>query len=227
MTDTPNLLHLVRQWDIIPAEVLDNRINVIGAGAIGSCTVLALSKMGFTDIHVWDFDTIEIENMNCQFYRHSDIGKLKVEALREIVKAFSNEDLTVYPERYEGEIPLPGVVITPLDSMSARKKIWDAHKAKSLATSMYIDPRMSAETCMCYAMNPMDPDDIAAYEKTLYSDARAMQERCTAKSTMYTAFLLSGHVAKVVKDFFCRQPYARNMQWCIKGYDMDAWKAGR
>jgi molybdopterin/thiamine biosynthesis adenylyltransferase len=210
--------HLTRQLELIPTDVLGEPITIIGAGAIGSFVALTLAKMGFEDITVYDDDTIEVENMNCQFFRFSDIGKNKANALNELVKDFTGVDISFYPSRYEGDRQLKGIVISAVDSMKARKMIWDAHKDFALGTKLIIDPRMGAEDALCYAMNPMSEKDCASYEKTLYTDEAAVHERCTAKSTMYTALALASHVAKIVKDFLCTddQNYARVMEWSIR-----------
>lgn len=223
MNTTPLHPHLTRQRDIIPLEVLGQQINIIGAGAIGSCTALALAKMGFGNLNVFDDDKIEVENMNCQFYRHADIGKMKVVALGELIKDFTGEIIEIHPAKYDGKRPLPGIVISAVDSMKARRMIWDAHKERAVSTRLLIDPRMGAESALTYAMRPMSPEDIVSYEKTLYTDEQAAFERCTAKATMYTAFMLSGHVAKIVKDFVTGVPYSRVTTWSIKGNDFQAW----
>jgi molybdopterin/thiamine biosynthesis adenylyltransferase len=208
--------YLIRQAEIIPAEVLGEPIHIIGAGAIGSFTALALAKMGFEDITIYDDDIIEEENMNCQFFRHSDIGKDKVLALNELVKEFTGVDISFYPSRYKSG-QLKGIVISAVDSMEARKLIWDEHKNFAVGTKLIIDPRMGAETVLCYAMVPTNEKDIESYEKTLYSDEDAVHERCTAKSTMYTVLAISSHVCKVVKDYLCNdKKYVRVCEWSIK-----------
>lgn len=207
--------HLTRQWDIIPQDVLGEPITIIGAGAIGGATALTLAKMGFQDITVLDFDKIEVENINCQFYRFSDIGKYKVEALREIVKDFTGVEIETSTEPYESG-QLKGIVISAVDNMQVRRLVWENHRQFAMGTRLIIDPRMGAEDAMIFAMNPVNPQDINSYNKTLYSDEEAVQERCTAKATMYTAMLISGHVAKVVKDFLCSDRYPRSTLWSIK-----------
>jgi len=47
-----------------------------------------------------------------------------------------------------------------------------------------------------------------------------MHDRCTAKATMYTACMLSGLVAKSVKDIVTDGPYPRNAMWSIKDNDL-------
>jgi hypothetical protein len=205
---------LARQLDLIPMEVLNREITIIGAGAIGSFTALSLAKIGFENITVIDFDEIDDANMNCQFYRIKDIGKPKVQALQEIIKDFTGVEITARNEKYESGI-FNGILITAVDSMAVRKLIWDNHKEISLGTNLFIDPRMSIESALCYAMKPFSQDDIDSYEKTLYTDENAEAERCTNKSVMYTVLGISAHVAKIVKDFLTTGFYCRTMQWNI------------
>ena len=214
--------HLTRQLDLLPVDKLGVPIKIVGAGAIGSWAGLALAKMGFGDITVCDHDTIEIENMNCQFYRFDDIGKNKAEALRDLIKDFTKTEIQVITEPYQGGI-LNGIVISAVDSMEVRKLIWDNHKKCSPNTKFIIDPRMGAETAMLYTMNPMDEQDIVSYEKTLYTDENAEHERCTAKATIYTANMLSGLVAKTVKDIVTGGNYPRTAIWSIRDNDFSAW----
>lgn len=208
--------HLMRQLDIIPTDVLNEPITIIGAGAVGSFTALSLAKMGFTDITVYDFDMIEIENMNCQFYRMNDIGTPKVQALGNLIQDFTGEKIDIKNEKYVGG-SFPGIVISAVDNMKVRRLIWDSHKSIAFMTKLIIDPRMAAEQGLIFAMNPMDQKDIKAYELSLYTDEKALQERCTAKSTMYTSLFLAGQVCKIVKDFTTSngKKYTRITTWNI------------
>ena len=215
--------HLTRQLDIISGEALDKRITIIGAGAVGSWVALSLAKMGFQRINVWDDDEVTIENMNCQFYPYKLIGEKKVDALYKLIKGFANIEIRTFDRRYTGGA---GIVIAAVDSMESRKIIWDAHK-NSAWTSYIIDPRMGGESSLMYVMNPNDEKDIKAYEKTLYSDENAVQERCTAKSTIYTANLLAGQVCKAVKDIAVGQPYVRVSQWDIGNNEVMWWTSDK
>jgi molybdopterin/thiamine biosynthesis adenylyltransferase len=214
--------HLTRQFDLLPPSATKVPITVIGAGAIGSFTVLSLAKMGFEDITVFDDDTVSIENMNCQFYRFCDIGTPKVKALETIVHWFSKVNIRTIEARYEVGC-FPGIVISAVDSMGARRAIWENHKEISPGTKAVIDPRMGAENALLYVMNPMSEKDIVSYEKALYSDEDAYKERCTAKATMYTALLLSGLVCKAVKDLQTTENYLRTAQWDIASNTLHAW----
>lgn len=215
--------YLVRQSDIIPEAVLKTPITIIGAGAIGSFVVLALSKMGFSNIHVYDFDEVSDVNMSCQWFRIKDIGKPKVHALRELVHDFTEMPIEVYDERYNGKQELQGIVISAVDSMEVRKLIWEKGVKSNPNVSWFIDPRMAAEYALSFVMNPKSEKDQKAYENTLYTDENAVEERCTAKSTMYTATMIAGYVAKHVKDLLTDQPYARVTHWNIKDNILQNW----
>ncbi len=215
--------HLTRQMDLIPMSVLDTPINIIGAGAIGSFTALALAKMGFHNITAIDFDHIDVENMNCQFFRFKDIGKPKVMALQELIEDFTQVKITAVNDMWTGTI-LDGIVICAVDSMEARKQVFEIHGRKAFNTKAIIDPRMGAETAMMLTYNPLSPSELEAYKGSLYSDEDALQERCTAKSTMYTACMLSGLVAKTVKNIVCKEESSRNLIWDINKDDMVALK---
>lgn len=217
----PNTSHLLRQFDIISESKLNQRITVIGAGAIGSFVVLSLVKMGFSNLIVYDFDEVSVENMNCQWFRFSDIGKKKVVALRDLIFDFTREMIEIVPERYVAQ-KLSGIVISSVDSMAVRENIWNQVK-KSLGVSWFIDPRMASEYALNYVMNPKDEADRATYEKTLYSDKDAIAEPCTRKATMYTATMIAGHVAKQVKDVVMDQKYARVTQWDIEKNNQLTW----
>jgi molybdopterin/thiamine biosynthesis adenylyltransferase len=216
--------HLTRQMDIIPMDILGEKITIIGAGAIGGWTTLALAKMGFCNITVYDFDKVDTVNLNSQFYRRKDIGKPKVAALQELVEDFTGVKIEAYETRYSGGI-FPGIVIAAVDSMEVRRLVWAQHANKSPFTKAVIDPRMGAETALLYVMRPMNLKDQTAYEKTLYSDSEAVQERCTAKATIYTANLLSGLAVKAVKDLLTRPDYLRSAQWDIAQNDLLCFKA--
>lgn len=214
------LKHVVRQADIIPTDVLAEKVTVIGAGAIGSFVVLQLAKMGLSDITVWDDDEVSDENMSNQFYRFRDVGRSKVGALCDIVKEFTGTDIAVRNERYDGS-ELAGIVVSAVDNMETRRQVMDACSYK---TRLLVDPRMGAEHAMLFGMRPNDDAELASYKKTLYSDEEAVAERCTAKATIYTVNLLSGLAVKLVKDFLVDGLFFKRMTWDVRGGAMDAWR---
>lgn len=209
--------YLTRQSDLIPESVLSTPITVIGAGAIGSTTALTLAKMGFHNLTVFDDDTIEHVNINNQFYRLSDIGSMKVDALASLIKDFTGVAIKTMPVRASGMLT-DSIVISAVDSMKSRKEILDLFYG-----SVLIDPRMAIEYACIRTYFPALGDALEDYSKTIHTDEEAVAERCTAKATMYTAQLLSGQVAKIVLDFVLKRDVIRSLEWDIEKNNYSAY----
>ncbi len=213
--------HLIRQYAILPMHTLNTPITVIGVGAIGSLVMLALSKMGFTALTVYDPDVVKPENYSCQLYGHNNLGRNKAADIERMLGAqgylgvTGRNPIKVNSVAYATD-PLSGIVICAVDNMAARKVIWEKQKGRR-EVDFFIDARMGAEQALMYVMNPTNARDVKAYEKTLYDDADAIQEPCTAAATMYTSLLIGGMVAKAVKDLVTDfDDYPRILQWDIK-----------
>ena len=203
----------IRQMDLIPFDVLNKKITVVGAGAVGSWAVLQLIKMGFINIEVWDYDTVDVENMNSQCYPVSSIGRLKVEAMRDTIKFMTDVTINIKPVKYEGTPILGDIVIAALDSMAGRKLMWDNCHAR-----YFIDPRMAAEKMLLYVVDKQS-DFANHYPKSLYSDADAVREPCTAKATAYCANVLAGLVCQAVKNIATGENYAKNTSFDLSNHD--------
>lgn len=213
--------HLTRQADIIPSQAAATLpITIIGAGAIGSWVALTLAKSGFTNLTVYDFDTVSIENMSSQGYRMSDIGKPKVAALADIVHMFTDVTIKTVNAKWQPDIHARGIVISAADSMATRKYVYESIKSSMFNVTHMIDARMGAEIAALYTTSPHNEN---WYTNTLYSDDEAVQVPCTAKATIYTSNLLAGLVVKTVKDILTNNKYAKNAQWNIKDGDYQTW----
>ncbi len=67
-------------------EALDSaKIGVAGLGGLGSSVAIALARVGVSYLKLADFDTVDPSNLNRQQYFISDIGRLKTEALKDII----------------------------------------------------------------------------------------------------------------------------------------------
>lgn len=206
---------LTRQADIIPPASLGTFTTIIGAGAIGSQAAMCLSKMGFYNLFIYDMDVVSEENMNCQWYGPADIGSYKVIALNRNIKALTGLNVDISTDKVDGDLDeVPEVIICAVDSMESRKEIFQSNR--NSGARWFIDPRMGAEEGALYCVDLKDDKSISRYEKTLYSDEEAVQEACTAKATMYCAMMLSGHVAKAVKDISIGEKPSHSIHWNIR-----------
>ncbi|RXJ60612.1 tRNA threonylcarbamoyladenosine dehydratase [Candidatus Marinarcus aquaticus] len=61
----------------------NSKLILLGVGGVGSFALDALYRTGITDITIVDFDTYEESNLNRQLGSEGNIGRVKVEALKE------------------------------------------------------------------------------------------------------------------------------------------------
>jgi ThiF family len=189
-----------RQLDLVTPDELKLPITLVGAGGIGSPTALALAKMGCSHLTVYDPDLVEPHNLPNQFYRLEDSARPKVEALRELIWAFTGLEIVSIQETVSQQ-RFSGIVISGVDSMSARQAIWQGAIRYHSNVELYIDARMGAEVCRIYSVRPSDPEDVRAYELTLYDDDQATDDACTAQAIIYNVLSIAGLIANQVKKY--------------------------
>jgi len=207
----------VRHWrqnDIANPDRLQEKITVIGAGSVGSFTVLTLAKLGCGNIEVYDFDGVEEHNLPNQFYRNCDIGRPKVEALKSIVKDFEGLDISVHNEKFESQ-DLFGYVVLAVDSMDERLKIWEKIRLNPMVKRLF-DARMGGESMRLFSINPLDIDDIRFYEKALYPSKEALQLPCSARSIIYNILAVSSLVCNNVKKAMLGEGLRKEIAFDLK-----------
>jgi molybdopterin/thiamine biosynthesis adenylyltransferase len=188
-------LNITRHIDVFsPDDFGARRVDVIGVGASGSRIVLSLAKLGIENIHVWDDDIVEAHNVPNQAFGMDDVGKLKVEALKEIVKRQTGIDITTHAERVDGKQVLGEVVFLLTDTMSSRKQIWNAGLKYKSRTKLMIETRMGSDQGRVYVVNPTTPAHVRGWEAASdYGDEVAEVSACGASiSVGPTAEFLSG-----------------------------------
>jgi hypothetical protein len=195
----------VQSQDLLPNALKGRRIHIIGAGAVGAFTTLALAKMGFDAITSWDFDKVEEHNVENQLYGRTHVGMLKVQALKSLVKVLASVDIQTQPVKFQAAAPVNGsVVIITVDSITARQEIWDILKTQT--PYHVIDARMGAETALLFTCN-MTYESRKQYELSLHTDEESVQGRCTARTIMYTPFILGGLIADQLKRILRDEPH--------------------
>ncbi len=196
-TQAPVRADYMRQLDIVSPNKLRFPITVIGAGGIGSPLVIALTKMGCSDVTVIDFDSLEEHNLPNQLYPIAEVGQAKVEALANTVSLFSENTIAIRAERFENQ-PLSGVVICCVDNMATRQAVWQKVKL-NLSVPLYIDARMAGEVAQVFALSPIDTEKSVDYEALLFTDEEAQEIACTAQAIIYNTFTLAGVICRIIK----------------------------
>lgn len=173
-------------------------VTLIGGGGIGALTALVLAKMGVARLTIYDGDLVGPENIATQWLRLSDVGIPKVTAIRKQIYDLAGEmNVVTKPYKVEGERVRDYIVISAVDSITSRQKIWPGVQA-----GWYIDARMSAEIFHLHTINMEDPDQVSTYSRQLgrLREEDVPEEVCTAKATIYTAALAAAYIGNAVKS---------------------------
>jgi molybdopterin-synthase adenylyltransferase len=190
----------IRQQDVLDASKLGSLdVSLIGLGSIGSITGLALSKMGVVGLQAYDADYVEAHNWSNQMYSDDDIGSLKATAFTRLLESYGGQTPNAIATRYDHQ-DLPDVVICAVDSMDSRKRIWRAVHDQA-DVRLLIDARMGLETLAVYVVRPQIKKDRVDYTATLYSDAEALQEPCTARSICYTPLMAAAVICNLIRRY--------------------------
>lgn len=187
-------MELLRQLQIFSAEKHKNkRIDVIGTGATGSYVSWLLAKIGLENIHLWDDDLIIDHNIPNQLFFESQIDKLKVEAMADLIEKGTGVAVVQHAQKANGTETFGEIVFLLTDTMVSRKQIWQGALKYKLRTQLVVETRMGADSGRIYAVNPCKPSHIKAWENaSQYSDEQAETSACGASiSIAPTASLIA------------------------------------
>ena len=69
-------------------EILKNaKVSILGCGGLGSNIAMVLARCGLGEIHIYDYDKVELSNLNRQNYDQKDLGKSKVIQTKKKIEA--------------------------------------------------------------------------------------------------------------------------------------------
>lgn len=189
-----------RQLDVFDPQNFNIPVHIIGVGATGSWIAVVLAKMGVRNITVWDFDEVEIHNLPNQIFGLEEVGMLKVEAVKKILKRDCGIDVVAKAEKVDGTQPLEGVVFVCTDTMSSRREIWERALKLRMDVKLVVETRLAAELGLIYTVRPMSFADIKGYEATFYTDEEAEESACTYRSISTMVAVIAGFAGhKLVK----------------------------
>ena len=180
-------------------------INIIGAGGATNCVIVCLATMGVREIHIYDGDRLEERNGAGEpMYSDQDIGEFKVKAACNTVAYLrSGSDVKVVPHEMfvDKTMEFDGLVISGVDSMSARREIWEAVK-KSPMVPLYVDFRSTGTSLTVLVVDPNDEDDVRGYEDMwMYTDGEAIQDVCGARNIPYIALEAGSLAGRIVAAY--------------------------
>lgn len=156
-----------------PIDDIKYPIHIIGCGAIGSTIATMLARMGVTELHLYDFDIVEMKNVCNQEYYDSQVGTTKLDALEEILHAI-NPDLKVkpHPEGWEEGYVLTGYIFLCVDNIDLRKQIVTCNKNNKYCKAIF-DFRMRLTDAQHYAADFKNFDYLLKTMNFTHEEAKA------------------------------------------------------
>lgn len=150
-------MDLSKSYDFFQPEKDDARIHIVGCGSVGSTLAENLARCGVTKMTLWDFDTVEAHNIVNQMFRQQDVGKPKVEALKDILLDINpdiKDDVELKPKGWEGKL-MSGYIFLCVDNIELRRTIVEKHMDSPYVKAMF-DFRTLLESAQHYAADWSD-----------------------------------------------------------------------
>lgn len=150
-------MDLSKSYDFFQPEKDTARIHIVGCGSVGSTLAENLARCGVTKMTLWDFDTVEAHNIVNQMFRQQDVGKPKVEALKDILMDINPEikdDVELKPKGWEGKL-MSGYIFLCVDNIELRRTIVEKHMDSPYVKAVF-DFRTLLESAQHYAADWSD-----------------------------------------------------------------------
>lgn len=133
------MMDLSKSYDFFQPEKDDARIHIVGCGSVGSTIAENLARCGVTKMTLWDFDKVEAHNIANQMFRQQDVGKLKVDALKDIlmdINPDTKDAVETQPEGWQGKL-MNGYVFLCVDNIELRREIVEKHMNSPYVKAMF------------------------------------------------------------------------------------------
>lgn len=175
-------MDLIRSYEFFKPEKCDGRVHIIGCGAVGSTVAENIARLGLTKVSLYDFDTVESHNVANQMFYATDIGKLKVDAVSEMMMRINPEieinskSLRLFKHGYSNQ-PLDGYVFLAVDDIELRKKICEDNEGNPSIKGIF-DIRIGLEDGQHYAadwQNVKDQERLLATMQFTNAEAEEQQ----------------------------------------------------
>lgn len=168
------MISTVKQGDYFqPIDDLKAPIHIIGTGAIGSTIAVMLTRMGVQELHLYDFDEVEMKNICNQEYFDSQIGHSKLGALSETLFDINpNIILKTHIDGWKEGTRLSGYVFLCVDNIDLRRQIVEENIYNKYIKAMF-DFRMRLTDAQHYAADFKNLDYLLKTMQFTHEEAKA------------------------------------------------------
>lgn len=120
-------MDLIKSYQFFKPEMLKGEVcHIIGCGSVGSTVAELLARFGIEKFVLYDFDKVESRNIVNQMFFADDVGRPKVEAVRDLILKINpgiEKSIRICPDGYTGRNPLTGYVFLAVDNIDLRREI--------------------------------------------------------------------------------------------------------
>ena len=125
----------------------------------------------------------------------------KVEAVQQIIREYTGTEIKIKKEKVDRQ-RVSGVVFLMVDSMEARKTIWENCIKLKAHVKLLVEPRMGLDMIRLHNVNPIETTHIKQYEDTYYTDEEAEVSACgTSLTVITTALATASYCARQLINF--------------------------
>ena len=149
-------MNLEKHYEYFNPTKVEAPIHIVGCGAIGSTIATSLARLGISNIHLYDFDTVDPHNIANQTFNSTDIGKPKVAALKNALELINPDiELKIHEKGYTENNIRGGYVFLCVDNIDLRKRIVEESKLSPYVHAFF-DFRMGLSDAQHYAQQNTD-----------------------------------------------------------------------
>lgn len=171
-------MDLSKSYEFFKPEMLESRVHIIGCGSVGSTVAENLARFGITKMTLYDFDKVEAHNLANQMFRSADVGRLKVEAVADMLCEINPDcehELKLVPDGWTGQ-RLSGYVFLCVDNIDLRREIATKFKDNPYVKGMF-DFRTRLTDAQHYAADWSDHNMVEAFLNSMaFSHDEAKKE---------------------------------------------------
>ncbi len=210
------MIDLTKSGDFFNPTSIRYPVHIIGCGSVGSHVALYLARSGITNFHLWDFDCVESHNIVNQAFTRHQVGKLKVDALFDFIRAVNDScNITIHEKGWSGE-PLNGYIFICVDSVQVRRQIANHIKLNPSVKALF-DFRTGLTFAQHFAAENTYSSTKQYLETLNFSDADA--EASTPKSACGTTLGVCTTVAIIAAlgvNNFIRYVKGEGLRWFVQ-----------
>lgn len=200
-----------RYSGLLPEGSRDRNMVIAGLGGVGGHAAIALYRMGFRKMNLWDYDIVEIANVGTQPYRLDDVGSYKTTAINSILHGIepTTDNRPFAQNLFISNIfdsqtfrnfinMVGGITVVAIDNMGSRKRVVEMIGPQ--AGKWFVEARMGAEELQIRTVDTGNAADLESWHKSWFPQSEAVNEPCTQRATSYCGMIAGGMIAGIIKN---------------------------